>query len=167
MRASEYSVVSGSTAAVLAGEFGVPVNRSQRGAQFMAGIGDELAHPPIRRRDIGQRPFHVIEQSVQRVADKADLGARIGVLSGTRGVIAWWSRSSGSVATSAAVEATRSSGRSANRTIAIVHSAVINRASAVMPATIAVSRVIACHAGLRDTPVTKTSLPSPGRATIR
>ena len=51
--------------------------------------------------------------------------------------------------------------------MAKVHSAVITKANAVMPATIAVSRVTASHAGCRDTPVTSISSPSPGRATIR
>ena len=79
MRASEYSVVSGKHRAVLAGQLGVTVDCGQRGAQFVAGVGDELAHPAIRRRDIGQRPLDVVEQSVQRVTDQADLRARIGV----------------------------------------------------------------------------------------
>ena len=107
---------------VLARELRVSVDGRQRRAQFVAGVGDELAHPPIRRRDVRERAFHVVEQPVQRVTDEPHLSARIGVADGHARLIVWWSRSSGSVATSAAVAATRSSGRSAKRTIAIVHS---------------------------------------------
>jgi hypothetical protein len=58
------------------------VNGRQRGAQLVTCVGDELTHPPIRRRDIGECALHVVEQSIERVTDEANFGAWIGVTGG-------------------------------------------------------------------------------------
>ena len=72
--------MSGGTAvAVAPGQLGVAADRRQRRAQLVAGVGDEPAHPGLAGLPRGQGVGDVVEHPVQRAADLADLGARIGV----------------------------------------------------------------------------------------
>ena len=57
-------------------QFGVAANRRQRGAQFVAGVGDELAHPHLAGMSRRQRARDAVEHAVQRRAELADLGMR-------------------------------------------------------------------------------------------
>ena len=45
----------------------------------MAGVGDELAHAGLAGLPRGERAADVAEHPVERRADLADLGARVGV----------------------------------------------------------------------------------------
>ncbi len=57
-------------------QFGVPANRGERGAQFVAGVGDELTDPRLAGIPRGQRTGDAIDHPVQRRAELADLGVR-------------------------------------------------------------------------------------------
>ncbi len=65
---------------VLAGQFGISLDRRQRGAQLVAGVGDESAHPQVGFGAIGQCAVDVVQQSVERVPDDAHLVVGVGVL---------------------------------------------------------------------------------------
>ena len=61
-------------------------DHAQRGAQLVAGVGDEAAHPLLRlargrlRLRLGaERRLDLAEHAVQRVAEPADLRTRVGV----------------------------------------------------------------------------------------
>ena len=69
---------SGSVVPFALRQFGVAADRRQRGAQFVAGVGDELAHPGLAGVPRGQRAGDVVEHPVQRGAELADLGVRAG-----------------------------------------------------------------------------------------
>ena len=103
--------------AAAAGQLGVAADRGQRGAQLVAGVGDELAYPGLAGLPGGSAADDVAEHPVERGADLADLGARVGV--GVRHPLgsATSPRSSGSSETRVAVAATRRSGRRVSRTI--------------------------------------------------
>ena len=62
-----------------AGEFGVAADGGERGAQLVAGVGDELPYPRLALLPGVQRGTDVVEHPVERGADLADLGARVGV----------------------------------------------------------------------------------------
>ena len=59
-------------------QFGVAADRRQRGAQFVAGVGDELPHPRLAGLPGRQRAGDAVEHAVQRGAELADLGVRAG-----------------------------------------------------------------------------------------
>ena len=68
-------------AAALPVQLGEAADRGQRGAQLVAGVGDELPHPHLgpagRRLGVGpvaERALHLGEHRVQRPAEPADLG---------------------------------------------------------------------------------------------
>ena len=65
---------------VLAGQFGIALNRRQRGSQLVAGVGEELPHPQVGIDAMRQRAIHVVQQPVQRVPDDSDFVVRVGVL---------------------------------------------------------------------------------------
>ena len=67
-----------------AGQLGVAADRGQRGAQLVAGVGDELAQPHLAVLAGLQRGADVVEHLVERGADLADLGARVGVAAPAR-----------------------------------------------------------------------------------
>jgi hypothetical protein len=55
-------------------QFGVAANRRERSAQFVAGIGDELAHPHLACISRRQRPGDAVDHAVQRRAELTDFG---------------------------------------------------------------------------------------------
>ena len=59
-------------------QFGIAANRGQRCAQFVAGVGDELAYPCLAGVPRGQCARDAVEHSVQRGAELSDLGVRAG-----------------------------------------------------------------------------------------
>ena len=59
-------------------QFGIAANRGQRCAQFVAGVGDELAYPRLAGVPRGQRARDAVEHPVQRGAELADFGVRAG-----------------------------------------------------------------------------------------
>ena len=59
-------------------QFGIAANRRQRCAQFVAGVGDELAYARLAGVPRGQCAGDAVEHSVQRGAELADLGVRAG-----------------------------------------------------------------------------------------
>ena len=61
------------------GQLGVPADRGERGAQLVARVGDELADPRLAGLAGGERAGDVAEHAVERGADLAHLGARVGV----------------------------------------------------------------------------------------
>ena len=63
-------------------QFGVPENRRQRGTQFMAGIGDELANAGFARVPKVQGFADVIEHPVEGGSDEACFGSFVGVRQG-------------------------------------------------------------------------------------
>ena len=68
--------VVGQVVAFALRQFGIAANRGQRCAQFVAGVGDELAHPRLAGVPRGQRAGDAVEHPVQRGAELADLGVR-------------------------------------------------------------------------------------------
>ena len=89
---------------------GVPADRRQRGAQLVAGVGDELAHPHLALLPRRQGGVDVVEHPVEGRAHLADLGAGVGVGAGTRSARATSPLSSGRCDTRVAVAATRPQG---------------------------------------------------------
>ena len=69
----------GSVTGLAPGQLGVAPDRGQRGAQLVAGVGREAAQPGLAGVPPGQRGLDVAEHPVERLAELADLGARIGV----------------------------------------------------------------------------------------
>ena len=74
------------SSAALAVVLGEAADRGQRGAQLMAGVSDEPAHPLLRlhRRRFGlllgpERRLDLGQHRVDRLAEPADLGARVPV----------------------------------------------------------------------------------------
>ena len=65
-----------------ADQLGVPADRRQRGAQLVAGVGDELAHLRLGLVPGRERLLDVPEQLVERGTHLADLGGGVGVLRG-------------------------------------------------------------------------------------
>ena len=61
------------------GELVVPADRGERGAQLVAGVGDEAPQPGLALLAGGEGGADVAEHPVERRADLADLGARVGV----------------------------------------------------------------------------------------
>ena len=59
-------------------QFGISANRGQRCAQFVAGVGDELADPCFAGVPGGQRPGDAVQHPVQCRTELADLGVRAG-----------------------------------------------------------------------------------------
>ena len=59
-------------------QFGVAADRGERGAQLVAGVGDELPHPRLAGLPGGQRAGDAVQHPVQRGAELADLGVRAG-----------------------------------------------------------------------------------------
>ena len=57
-------------------QFGVAADRRQRGAQFVAGVGDELPNPRLAGMPRRQRAGDAVEHPVQRRAELADFGVR-------------------------------------------------------------------------------------------
>ena len=57
-------------------QFGIAADRRQWGAQFVAGVGDELPHPGLAGVPRGQCARDAVEHPVQRRAELADLGVR-------------------------------------------------------------------------------------------
>ena len=57
-------------------QFGVAADRRERGAQFVAGVGDELPDPHLAGVPRRQRAGDAVEHPVQRRAELADLGVR-------------------------------------------------------------------------------------------
>ena len=98
-----------------AGQLGVAADRGERGAQLVAGVGDELAQLHLAVLPGLQRRADVVEHVVERRPDLADLGgagrrpAPARRAPPRRGPAAGW-------LTRRAVAATRSSGSSARRT---------------------------------------------------
>ena len=103
---------------VAAGQFGVAADGGQRGAQFVRGVGDELADPGLDWPG-GLRARPETWPSIWfSAAPTCPTSVRVSVSwSGTRTPRSTSPRSSGSVETCRAVAATRSSGRSDRRTI--------------------------------------------------
>ena len=62
-----------------AGQLGVSQDRRQRGAQFVAGVGQELPHPPIGGGQVLNAPSTLASKAIQRVPDDAHLVAGVGV----------------------------------------------------------------------------------------
>ena len=60
------------------GQFGIPANRGQRCAEFVAGVGDELAHPGFAGMPGGQRAGDPVQHPVQCGAELADFGVGAG-----------------------------------------------------------------------------------------
>ena len=60
-------------------QLGVAADRGQRRAQFVAGVGDELAHPGLAGLPRRQRGRDVVEHPVQRRPELPNLGARVGI----------------------------------------------------------------------------------------
>ena len=65
-----------------ADQLGVPADRGQRGAQLVAGVGDELAHLRLGLVPGAERLLDVPEQLVQGGTHLADLGRGVGVPGG-------------------------------------------------------------------------------------
>ena len=61
------------------GEFGVAPNGGQRRAQFVARVGDELAHFALAGLPRFQGAVDMVEHAVERRADPAHFGTRVGV----------------------------------------------------------------------------------------
>ena len=59
-------------------QFGIAANRGQRCAQFVAGVGDELAYACLAGVPRGQSACDGVQHSVQRRAELSDLGVRAG-----------------------------------------------------------------------------------------
>nr|WP_280923410.1 hypothetical protein [Streptomyces lavenduligriseus] len=59
------------------GEFGVSADGGERGAQLMAGVRHELAHPCLAALPGVQGAVDVVEHPVERGADPADLRVRV------------------------------------------------------------------------------------------
>lgn len=59
------------------GQLGVAADGGERGAQFMAGVGDEPPYPRLALLPRLQCAVDVVEHPVQRGADLSDLGVRI------------------------------------------------------------------------------------------
>ena len=57
-------------------QFGIAANRGQRGAQLVAGVGDELPYPRLAGVPRGQCARDAVQHPVQRGAELADLGVR-------------------------------------------------------------------------------------------
>jgi hypothetical protein len=66
-------------AAVHSRELGVPTDRRERGAQFMAGVGDEASHLLLTLLTSRERGCHVPEHAVEGGAEPSDLGDAIGL----------------------------------------------------------------------------------------
>ena len=60
-------------------QFGIAADRRQRGAQFVAGVGDELPDPALAGLPGRQCGGDVVEHPVERQAEPADLGVGVGV----------------------------------------------------------------------------------------
>ena len=95
-------------------QLGVAADRGQRGAQLVAGVGDELAQPRLAVLAGLQAPPTL--SSIRFSAVPTWPTSVRGSTSGTRSASSTSPRSSGSALTLAAVSATRSSGRSSRRT---------------------------------------------------
>lgn len=107
-----------------------------------------------------QRTIDVVQQAIQRVPDDSDLVIRVGIPGRTRTLI-WWSSSvSGMVATSAAVAATRRSGRSAYPTTHTVSAAVTTSAAPTSATVVTFLRAMIWLARLSDTPTNSRSAPA-------
>ena len=65
--------------ALAAGQLGVPADRRERGAQLVAGVGDELAHPHLALVPRRQRGADVVQQLVEGRPHLPHLGAGVGV----------------------------------------------------------------------------------------
>ena len=76
---SACAMSAGTGPGVPAGQFRVAADGGQRGAQLVAGVSGEPAQPGLAGRAAGQRGLDVPQHPVERGADLADLGARIGV----------------------------------------------------------------------------------------
>jgi len=61
------------------GEFGIAADRGERRAQFVTGIGDELANPGFTGLPRGQGVRDVVEHAVQCRSELAHLGLRVRV----------------------------------------------------------------------------------------
>ena len=68
--------VVGDVTALALRQFGIPADRRKRRAQFVARVGDELAHPGLAGVPGGQRAGDAVEHPVQRGAQLPDLGVR-------------------------------------------------------------------------------------------
>ena len=62
------------------GQLRIPTDRGERGAQLVAGVGDELAYPLLALLALVEGVVDVVEHLVERGADLTDLGASVGVL---------------------------------------------------------------------------------------
>ena len=90
----------GQLVGLLPGELGVSADGGERGAQLVARVGDELAHPPIGVDPLGQRGVDVVQHLVERLAHHTDLALKVGVtLADPRGdaVLGGLQRKSGDV----------------------------------------------------------------------
>ena len=80
--------VGGLAGGAHAEELGVAADRGQRRAQLVRGVGEELAQAVLARLARGERPLEAVEHRVERDAEAADLGARVGRLDAVRQVAA-------------------------------------------------------------------------------
>jgi hypothetical protein len=67
-------------------QLGVAADRGQRGAQLVRGIGDEAAQAVLAVLALAEGLLEAIEHRVERDAEPADLGARVGRLDAVREV---------------------------------------------------------------------------------
>ena len=69
-------------------QLGVAADRDERRAQLVRRVGDEAAQPLLARLARGERVLEPVEHAVERDAEAADLGARVGRLDAVREVAA-------------------------------------------------------------------------------
>ena len=120
-------------------QFGIAADRGQRCAKFVAGIGDELAHPASLACRVDSAA-EMVEHPVHRKTQPADLGVRVGVDLGHPHGQGDLAAVEGRSATAPAVAATRSSGARARRITQMPASAATASARAVTTAKIRATR---------------------------
>ena len=86
MRVIAFSTSSGSRRGADPEQLGVAADRRQRRAQLVRGVGEEAAQALLARAALGERLLQPREHRVQRQAEAADLGARLGVVDAPRQV---------------------------------------------------------------------------------
>ena len=72
--------VLGPAGRAAAEQLGEPAHGGERGPQLVRGVGDEPAQPILRRLALRERLLDLAEHRVQRHAQPADLGRRVGVV---------------------------------------------------------------------------------------
>ncbi len=151
IRASECSTSGGSSARVA--QLGVAADRGERGAQLVAGVGDELAQLHLAVLAGLEGRAHVVRASGSVRCPTCPTSVR-GSASGTRSTSETSPRSSGSALTLAAVAATRSSGRSSRRTTTAPATPATSRVTPATISSVVTSRATVSCTGRSGSPVT-------------